>query len=329
MQNNLSFILVTIVVVLSINLTSGGYISEDDIEIKQYYNYVNGDYEEKTDDFINNCESTIIFYEEVEEGFAESGTYSSEISRLKRLKERVKEIQERLENLTDEGMINLKVLDEIKFNNLFNINGNTYTTILMILNLIAIIFISIGSNTFEEKNETKYLIRTTKKGKGQFLTKTYIIKLGINLILSLGINLIWYETIIKIYALKSYELSASIRSLTIFENFGYDISVRDMFIALIILRIIIGIMLSIILISISYIESDLCAYIIGAAIILVSFLKPIQTTILQYISGVDYYIGIKFFTGEYVKSSLIILFAVMIILDIILIRKAIKRWIID
>ena len=329
MQNNLSFILMIIVIVLSINLTSGGYISEEDIEIKQYYKAVNGDYEEKTDDFINECDKTIALYEKIKDEIGGSGDYISDLSRYKKLKERVERIQERLKNLSDEGMINLKVLDEIKFNNIFNTNGNTYTTILMILNLIAIAFISVGSNTFEKRNETKYLIRTTRKGKSQFLIKTYIIKLAIIILLTIGINLIWYETITKTYALKDYELSASIRSLTLFESFGFDISVRNMFISMVILRLLIGILLSILLISLSYICSDLWSYGIGALIILVSFLKPVQTTVLRYVSIVDYYIGTKLFTGKYVKLSILILFVVLFMLDIILIRKAIKKWTID
>ncbi|SEG09008.1 hypothetical protein, partial [Lachnospira multipara] len=144
-----------------------------------------------------------------------------------------------------------------------------------------------------------------------------------------GINLIWYETITKTYALKDYELSASIRSLTLFESFGFDISVRNMFISMVILRLLIGILLSIILISLSYICSDLWSYGIGTLIILVSFLKPVQTTVLRYVSIVDYYIGTKLFTGKYVKLSILILFVTLFMLDIILIRKAIKKWTID
>jgi hypothetical protein len=313
-QNVLSFLLMIIVVMVSLKLTTGYSITEQDIQIKQYYNAVNGDYEDKTLSYIDNIDGYIEMYRDISTRVGDSSIFSGKIYEYEKIKEEILAIRDRLVELSNKGIKNVQVLDEIKFNNLLNKNGRNYMISMVFIMLLVVVFVSTGTHSFEKKNEVTYLIRSTVKGKTFFLARIYAIKLVIIFITLVMINMFCYENIKYSYVLKPYELNASIQSITMFECFEHDITIKEMFFILILIRVCLGILVSTILISISFIYSDMSAYLVSIVICFGIY---------------RYFLGIDLFSLKIPIIELSVIMIALLAISVILVRRAIKKWTID
>lgn len=180
--------------------------------------------------------------------------------------------------------------------------------------LLVVVFVSTGTHSFEKKNEVTYLIRSTVKGKTFFLARIYAIKLVIIFITLVMINMFCYENIKYSYVLKPYELNASIQSITMFECFEHDITIKEMFFILILIRVCLGILVSTILISISFIYSDMSAYLVSIVICFGIY---------------RYFLGIDLFSLKIPIIELSVIMIALLAISVILVRRAIKKWTID
>jgi hypothetical protein len=114
--------------------------------------------------------------------------------------------------------------------------------------------------------------------------------------------------------LKSYELNASIQSITMFECFEHDITIKEMFFILILIRVCLGILVSTILISISFIYSDMSAYLVSIVICFGIY---------------RYFLGIDLFSLKIPIIELSVIMIALLAISVILVRRAIKKWTID
>lgn len=327
-------IVMVFVILISVVYEFGvaGVVDETELELKEYYEYVQGDAYEKTDKYINDTENWIkdakisLKQYEQQNDIIAIQDISGFISKKEKMLVKIKPQSQRIKDLEQRGIVNASIIDEAKITRRYSERVDVYSENLAMFIIVFIIMAYSKSFMLERTNHTDVVIRSSRRGGNSFIFRKLCYEICIVEIVVMIISVVQLLNVNQAYPLRHYEWTASIQSLPIFEKMQWDISfIQFEMIRFIVKSVIYG-LLTVIVSTLSIIYDESTIYFISLIALVPYILECIGVDNLKYLSIVRWVASHTVFISKSEMFFGAICIFVLTLFASTIVIKGVRKW---
>lgn len=264
-------------------------LSDVELQMTEYYNVVNGDAYEASDQYISYMENWIKnAKKDISKFEAENNIVSSEklSKELKVKEETLEEIREQVlsvRELNSSGC-NAGIINQYNVENRYGVRINSYIDEYILAAILVVILMLFRTFYIERSTHMQMVIKVTAKGRGRYLADRILASCVICFICALAINLVFMVRLNNLFPVSEYEKTYCIQSIRHFEQFPFHISVWQFDVLMLVIRMVEILFISIIVMGISMLADSGKALAFSSILIIPHILCIIGFDIFEKIS---------------------------------------------
>ncbi len=231
-------------------------LSDAELQLREYYNAVNGDAYEASDQYISYIENWIesakkdILKFEDENDVISSEKLSNELKEKEEILEEIREQVLSVRELNDSGC-SAGIINRYNAENRYGMRINSYINEYVLAAILAVILMLFRTFYIERSSHMQMVIKVTAKGRGKYLADRILVSCAICFICALAVNLVFMLRLNNLFPVSEYEQSYCIHSIKQFEQFPFHISVQQFDILMLVIRLAAILLISIIVMGFS------------------------------------------------------------------------------
>lgn len=321
-----------LVVVTTYKFGLAGLISEDEIQLKDYYDYVQGDAYEKTDEYLTDLQEWITNARQLLQMYKESDDILSvsEISKAiddkMKLYNSVTDKAEKVRALNGSGIENVKIVDSESLSRRYGARSSIYTCNISFMILTFIVLAYSRTFIMEKQNKTENIIRATKNGGLSFIRKKCLLEIFIS---EAVVSLLFFIQLYRVnmaFPMKNYELNAAIQSIEVFQDSEIKVTFLQLEIMCFTIRIIITAILTIIIALLSLLVEESVIYVCAIVSVIPYILECIGVKMFKNISLVEYFSVYTRLADSHMLIHYLLFFIIISLLMVCVVMRGVRKW---
>ncbi|MGN0317787.1 MAG: hypothetical protein ACI4E1_07655 [Lachnospira sp.] len=321
----------SLIIVWNYNFGIAGFASDEEIELKDYYEYVKGDAYQKTDEYLSDLNTWIDNAKVLYESYVESGDkleayeIRNLITKKEEKRDKVIEISSKVRSLNESGIGSARVVDSDKLTKRYGARTVNYSNNIAFLVMLFLVLSFSKTFAIEREKKTECIIRTTSGGGKRFLKRKIILEILISEIVVVTLFFIQLYRINNAFPMSNYELNASIKSLELFQDSSVSITFFQLEAICLFMRMVIIGMISMIISMASLIYNESVIYAGSLLAAAPYILECLGLKLFKNISVIHYF---AFYEAAWSNTAIKYLLFILILVAVLFIfsYRGIKRW---
>lgn len=331
-QKGILVIAIVMLYIMTADFGVAGKADDRQLAMADYYNYVQGDAYNKTDEYVEDTKQWIEDARKTAEDLKQKGdilAFNDIDTRIREKETLLKNISDesiRIKELSESGIDSAGILDQHKYEKRYGARMNTYYENFVLTIMFLIIFMTCKTFSIERKNNMDLIIRSTKRGRLSYLRTRFFTDLLIVEAVVLIENIIQYIKVNNVFPIKFYERNLAVQSILCMENSPFNISVIQFEVMLIIYRMIIYGLIAVIIMSLSMYLEESSIFFIGIVALIPYILNSIGIYQLKNFSLVALTAGFGFFQNKSGVFCIVTFLIFLCFISVILLKRAVAKW---